>query len=340
MTADILFEVKNNLGIITLNRAQVLNALSFDMFVLLADHLKKWESNEKIKAVLIKSRCEKSFCAGGDLRSIYNHKHNPAITQQYFKQEYAVNALLYHFKKPFIALTQGITMGGGVGISIHGSHCVCAEQLRFAMPETLIGFFPDIAATYYLSRLPYFIGTYLALTGQTIGASDVVRLQLMKHIVPYAQFHDLEKKLIETDFSGDDFAVVTDLIHLFSTAPTDSDDLPLQKIADNFCFAHVEDIVAALQRDNSEWAQATLLQLSQRSPTSLKIALHQLQRAIHSSFDQVIQTDLHLAYAMLNNPDFYEGVRAMIIDKDKNPQWTPDHVSDVSDAMVQGYFQL
>src|SRR3990167_8756250 len=171
MTPDIIFELNNNLAKITLNRPKALNALSHPMFEQLHEHLTKWQQDNSIKAVLVRSNCEKAFCAGGDIRGIYENKHLTADEiSQYFRLEYSVNQLIAHFTKPYIALTHGITMGGGIGISLHGSHCVSADNLRWAMPETMIGFFPDVGATYYLSRLPHNVGTYLALTGNGIDA--------------------------------------------------------------------------------------------------------------------------------------------------------------------------
>lgn len=339
MSSDVLFDVQNNLGIITLNRPQALNALSDEMFLQIRNHLKAWEHDASIKAVLVKSNVEKAFCAGGDIRAIYESRNEPAdIVSQYFRLEYEINHSIFHFPKPYIALLHGITMGGGVGLSIHGSHCISSENLKWAMPETLIGFFPDVGATYYLSRLPDFIGVYLALTGNSIDAQTALALKLVKKIVPYEKFSALEQQLIQTHFMSEDSGVVSKIINTFCSSICEKINLPVEKIAANFCFHSVEEIVEALNKNNDDWSRETLSQLQKRSPTSLKVAFHQLHLAKTKSLDEVIQMDIHIARTMLDHHDFFEGIRAAIIDKDKNPRWQPAELLAVSDFDVNKYF--
>lgn len=340
MTPNIIFEVNNNLAKITLNRPKALNALSKDMFIQLQAQLLEWENNAAIKAVIIRSNCEKAFCAGGDIRAIYENRQLSAdVLSEYFRLEYGVNRLIAHFSKPFIALTHGITMGGGVGISLHGSHCVAAENLRWAMPETLIGFFPDVAATYYLGRLPNYIGAYLSLTGNIIDARTALKLQLIKFAVAFKDFDALEKKLTETPFDASDFEAVTKMIHLFSLREEKiNNTLPENEIAACFCFSTVEEILQALNNVNNDWSQETVKQLLHRSPTSLKVTLQQLRVAKNKSIDEVSAMDFLIAYKMLERHDFYEGIRAAIIDKDKNPHWKPKKLSEVSNDAVNQYF--
>lgn len=338
MNQDILFDVKNNLGIIILNRPKALNALSHDMFIALKSQLTQWRDDASIKAVLIRSNCEKAFCAGGDIRAIYENRNQPVETVgDYFRLEYEINRIIFHFSKPYIALAHGITMGGGVGISIQGSHCAAADNLRWAMPETMIGFFPDVGVTYYLSRLPDYIGTYLALTGNSIDAQTALHLNLIEEIVPYHHFDALEEKLVKENFSSNDFEAVTKIIHLFSQN-VDKNNLPIEKISTHFCFETIEKIIESLKIDSSEWAQETVNALLHRSPTSLKITLQQLHLAKNKTFDEVIAMDNHIARIMLTNHDFFEGVRAAIIDKDKNPKWKPEKLVEVSEKMISEYF--
>lgn len=341
MTTDIIFEVNNNLAKITLNRPKALNALSYSMFQQLNVHLQQWEQDDSIKAVLVRSNIEKAFCAGGDIRAIYENKHQSAdVLSDYFRLEYGINRLIAHFSKPYIALTHGITMGGGIGISLHGSHCVAAENLRWAMPETLIGFFPDVGATYYLSRLPNHIGTYLALTGNSVDLQTALQLGFVKYSVAFKDFDALEKKLTETPFDSNDFDAVTKTIHLFSSHVEETQNiLPVNEIAACFCFSTVEEILQALKNLNSDWSREMTSQLLQRSPTSLKVALQQLRIAKNKSIDEVIAMDLCIAHKMLENHDFYEGVRAAIIDKDKKPKWKPEKLSEVSNEAVKSYFE-
>lgn len=342
MNEDILFEVSNNLAKITLNRPKALNALNAEMFLQLRKHLEKWENDDSIKAILVKSNGEKAFCAGGDIRAIYDNKHQtPDEISQYFRLEYDINRFIFHLSKPYIALLHGITMGGGVGISIHGSHCVAAENLKWAMPETNIGFFPDVGSTYYLSRLPDSLGVYLALTGNILTARDALALNLIKKIVPQHHFTALEKELTETSFGAFDSDVVSKIINVYAESANENSVFAhADDITTCFCFSTIEEIIEALQLRNNEWSRETLLQLEKRSPTSLKVSLHQLHLAKHKALDDVIEMDFNIAHHMLANHDFYEGVRAAIIDKDKNPQWSPEKLSDVTDSDVDCYFLL
>lgn len=336
---DILFKVTPPLAIITLNREKSLNAISYDMFVALHAHLKKWANDDAIKAVLIRSNSEKAFCAGGDIRAIYENKHrSPESLSEYFRLEYDVNKIIKHYSKPYIALTHGITMGGGVGISLHGSHRVTSDQLRWAMPETLIGFFPDIGATHYLSRLENEIGTYLALTGNTIDAQTAMQLQLMDFMIPYDQFDAVEKALLSISSvnTADD---VTSILSTFSV-PVNSDAMCLPICDIKKCFEQntIPNMIRELQKLDSEWSSDIINALKKRSPTSLCVALKQLRLAREKNIDDVLKMDLYIASEMLKNHDFYEGVRAAIIDKDKNPQWCPNAMDKVSDEAINTYF--
>jgi len=339
MNQNIIFEVKNKLGVIILNRPKALNALNGDMFLSLREKLLSWQDNPAIKAVLIRSSSEKAFCAGGDIRAIYENKHQSADEiARYFQLEYSIDRLIFEFPKPYIALLNGITMGGGVGVSIHGSHSIAATNLRWGMPETRIGFFPDVGASYYLSRLPHHIGTYLALTGNSISADEAVQLNLVQSIMSFNQFDALEKKLSEADFDLDDLEATTKVIRLFSQPVNTVEFDYVEEIKASFCFPTVEAIMAALLNQNTAWSLETLQQLRQRSPTSLKVTLKQLQLAKEKTIEDVIKMDLHIAQIMLTQPDFFEGVRATIIDKDKNPKWQPIALVDISDTMVAKYF--
>lgn len=340
MTNDILFEVTNHLAKITLNREKALNAMSYDMFVALHAQLEIWASDDAIKAVLIRSNSEKAFCAGGDIRAIYDNKHRtPESLSEYFRLEYRVNQMIKHYPKPYIALTHGITMGGGIGISLHGSHRVTSDQLRWAMPETLIGFFPDIGATYYLSRMENEIGTYLALSGNTIDAETAMKLKLMDFMIPRDRFDAVENALLHIS-SVNASEEVTAILSTFSV-PTNKDALPFPLEAIKHCFRHntIENILIELKKSESVWSSEIISLLEKRSPTSLKVALKQLRLACDKNIDDVLEMDLHIAREMLKNPDFYEGVRAAIIDKDKNPQWQPNALSMISDEAINHYFE-
>lgn len=331
---DILFQelpAANNtkLGKIILNRPKALNALTHDMFMQLRKQLELWERDDSIKAVLIRSNSEKAFCAGGDIRAIYENKALGADElARYFRLEYDTNRYIHHYPKPYVAMLHGITMGGGVGISLNGRYTIAADNLRWAMPETLIGFFPDVGASYYLSRLQ-FVGNYLALTGNSINAADTLSLNLVNHVVAFDQFDAIEKELTESGVE----TVLNSLVDL-----TAASSLNLPEINQHFCFSEIEDIMASLEKSSSAWAHDTLQLLLQRSPTSLKVTLEQLRRAKNKSFDEVIEMDLKIAQCMLKNHDFYEGIRAAVIDKDRNPHWDPVTLSQVRSKDVDAYF--
>ena len=342
---DVLFETLTDkkggcLGKIILNRPRALNALSGDMFAELEQRLTAWHTDSSVKAVLIRSHCDKAFCAGGDIRAIYEAKAEPTeIVAQYFRHEYHINRLVHHFKKPYIALTNGVTMGGGVGLSLHGSHCVASPDLRWAMPETSIGFFPDVGSTYYLSRLKNYIGFYLALTGNIISAEDAFHLRLSPYIVVKEKFDVLEKKLVETPFLETDHDVVTNIItSLSEKIVVNKIKWQREEINRCFCFKTIEEIFSALEKEGTNFSEETVAQLKKRSPTSLKVTLKQMWLAQHKTLDEVIEMDYKIACTMLAHHDFFEGIRAAVIDKDKNPQWKPAHHDAVSDAGVDAYF--
>lgn len=303
------------------------------MFLDMHAHLEKWRLDHTVHAIIIRSLCEKAFCAGGDIRAVYDNKNNN-IVSDYFRLEYNINKMIAHYPKPIIALTQGITMGGGVGISVHASHCVAAETLRWAMPETLIGFFPDVGASYYLSRLPDYIGMYLALTGTSINADTARQLNLVKFIVSQNKFDALENVIAAC--RNIDFDQITKIIQELCLTPRKTS--MSTHIQHTFCFPTLEEIINALKTNNSAWAHETLKQLSQRSPTSLKVTLKQLQVAKNKTVDEVIEMDFYIAKMMLQNHDFFEGIRAAIIDKDKQPQWQPVSISDVAEQDIMQYF--
>src|SRR3990167_6828689 len=346
MTSDILFDTvpdanNNFLGKITLNRPQALNALNGDMFFHLEEKLKAWAKDDLIKAVLIRSNCEKAFSAGGDLRAIYDNRDQPAsVISAYFCAEYDINRIIFHFPKPYIALTQGITMGGGVGISLHGSHCIAAPNLRWAMPETMIGFFPDVGTAYYLSRIPDFYGVYLALTGHIITAAEACQLQLMKYVIQKDKFDALEKTLIDTCFYSHDATTVSAILASFSECVKTKSLPNAEEIKNCFCFETVEKIIDALKKLDTQWSNETVQQLEKASQTSLKVTLKHLQQSKNQTFDEIIAVDFCIARGMLAHDDFFEGIRAAIIDKDKTPRWKPAALIAVAEKDTHSYFSV
>ncbi len=327
-----------NLGLITLNRPQVLNALNHEMFLALDENLAEWDKNRDIKAVIIQATEGRAFCAGGDIRSAYEKKlaKDPAL-YTFFADEYRMNSRIHHFSKPYIALLNGITMGGGVGISIHGSYRIATDRLVFSMPETNIGFYPDVGTTYVLSRLPHRVGYYLALTGARISYADCYALDIVQEVVAQESLPKIIQVLSQATIP--DKSAVRGLINQFAISPPKSDLLQHQKEIET-CFSKysVEEIINALENSTSEWCQQTAEIIKTKSPTSLKVTLHALQKAEKLSYDECKQMEYYLTCHFLQGHEFFEGVRAAIIDKDQKPRWKPAILSEVTTEMIEQYF--
>ncbi len=329
-----------NLGLITLKRQQVLNALTQAMTNAINQQLAEWEIANHIKAVVIRAAEGRAFCAGGDIRALYDRKlvNDPRLSD-FFRDEYALNRRIHHYPKPYIALMNGITMGGGVGISVHASHRVATEALLFAMPETAIGFYPDVGTTYVLTRLPHKIGYYLGLSGVRISLSDCAAAGLVDYHVKPEQFPELIYALADATFESDARETVSQVIKKFSAPMKDS--LLVQKcemIKECFSEKTVEKIIHALDDHSDPWCKDVSATLKTRSPTSLKVTLHALQEAEHLDFNDAIQTEFRITSRFLEGKDFFEGVRAVLIDKDQTPRWNPAKLSGVTTAMVKKYF--
>lgn len=344
MQQDIIFtEIKGaggNIGHITLNRPQVLNAMTTSMCAAVYKKLEEWEANANIKAVIVTGNGERAFCAGGDIKHFYE-MGKPGIekSKEFFWQEYRMNYRIGTFKKPYIALMHGITMGGGAGVSINGSHRVAAENFIFAMPETAIGLHPDIGAGYFLTRCLDNMGFYLGLTGNKINVGDAHYVGLIDAVVPQEKFSELIQALAETGFSNDPVASVSNIIAKFNISPPPSELATHRKIIEE-CFEKetIEEIIAALQQQNTPFTNETVTELLHRSPTSLKVTLKQLRQSRDLDLADCIKLDYRLTMHFLENADFYEGIRAAVVDKDRNPKWQPSKLDEVSSKIVESYF--
>lgn len=329
-----------SVGLITLNRPQVLNALNHAMFLALNHHLKKWDESDHIKAVIIQAVAGRAFCAGGDIRYAYERgRLNDPALPHFFRDEYRVNQRIHFFSKPYIALLDGITMGGGAGISMHGSHRVITERMTFAMPETGIGLFPDIGATYFLSRLPYKIGFYLGLTGTRIFSQDCLAVGLATQCVSHESLLKIIDLIVDTPLDADAKRSVTLLLKTFEIAPEPSL-LMKHKLEIELAFSEntVEGIIKALKHFPSEWCHQTAETILTKSPTSLKVTLKALQKATSLDFESCMKMEYRLVNHFLKGQDFYEGVRAAVIDKDQKPHWNPNQLNLISDEKVNQYF--
>lgn len=341
MFEDVLFTCEKNIGVVTLNRPNALNSLTVPMILALQKTLTLWKNDPNIHAVIIHKSEGNAFCAGGDVRWLYEAGLNKDPNQmEFFKHEYQLNQLIHDYPKPYIALMDGITMGGGVGISLHGAYPVASDSFIFAMPETTIGFFPDIGASYLLAQIKNQIGTYLGLTGQRLNAMDAYELGLVKHVIRTEDVLLVIKALLETDLSINADERVTDCLNKF-VKPMLKTSIPEWCSLVEPCFKldTVEEIIAALNAKNSDWHRETAQNLQQKSPLSLKVTLMQLQKAKNLSLAECLSMDFCLVKHFMRDHDFYEGVRALLVDKDKSPKWQPCELGDVPLERVCGYFR-
>ncbi len=341
MSSEINFEVMSGLGIITLTRPDVLNALSRDMCVSIYDMLEQWQIDSAVKAVVIRGAGNKAFCAGGDVRAIVDQgpDRNIAATE-FFAAEYRLNAKLYHFEKPFIALLDGIVMGGGVGVSIHGSHRIVTENTLFAMPECAIGLVPDVGASHFLPRMPGAIGTYLGMTGARLKGSDVLYAGIGTAYMASEKLEQLIAKLANAEISDHD-----DVDVIIAEFADDPGMAPLDEFRDlidaAFSENSLEDIFDHLSIIDHDWARETHAVLSKLSPISLKVIVEELQRGAKLDFDDCMVMEYRIVSAITAyDSDFYEGVRAVLLDKDHNPNWIPGSVDEVTNEMVLAHFQI
>jgi enoyl-CoA hydratase len=337
---DILFERSGVAGCVILNRPQALNAVSHGMVLALTQKLIEWETDPAITRVVMTANGGRAFSAGGDLRALYDlgraGRYEEAL--DFFRAEYALNTRIKYYRKPYVALIDGIVMGGGVGISAHGSHRVAGDRFGFAMPEVGIGFFPDIGATWFLPRLPGGLGTYCALTGGRLNADDGVGAGLATHRVASVRFVDLAQALCN--------AVSVDaVLGAFAQPLAQGSVLAHQVLIDRlFRRDRVEDVLASLDAAAVEsgteatFARAAAAAIRTKSPTSLKVALAQMRRGLSLDFRECMRTEFRIVSRVMRGRDFYEGVRAVIIDKDQAPRWQPPALEAVNAADVEQYF--
>ena len=332
--------VKDGLGIITLQRPKALHALSITMIDTITAQLLEWQHTASVHAVLIHAESGKAFCAGGDIREIYDLRGEFSKQLNFFEREYRLNQLIHDYPKPYIALMNGVTMGGGVGISLHGSHSVGSEHFSFAMPETGIGFFPDVGASHLLAKCPGQFGYYLGLSGDQITAKDALALNLITGLVPAKHFPDLIQALYQADLSQNAHQRISDCITQFSEKSSPSSLVKKQEGIDA-CFIadSMERILARLAQRKEAWYRDLGERLLSKSPLSLKVTLQQLRLTQTKSIAACLDMDGRLVRHFLQDQDFYEGVRALLVDKDKRPCWQPMTLSEVTPMMVNRYFE-
>jgi enoyl-CoA hydratase/carnithine racemase len=342
---EILFDVKDGLGLITLNRPKALNALTHGMILEMEKVIPRWEKDPAIKAVVVRGAGDRAFCAGGDVIGLYREmRNNPSGTlrRDFFRDEYIVNRRIYRYAKPWISLIDGIDMGGGVGLSAHGSHSVASEKFLFAMPETTIGLFPDVGGGYFLTRLEGALGPFLALTSHRLKAADAVWAGIVEAYVPSARINDLQAALGAADLSGADAHRKVDAVIERFAEDAGRPALPAMMPDIDRCFSaeSVAEIVVKLKKHPGEWANKQLVALMKLSPMSMAITLEQLKRCANRSFEDTMTIEYRMAqHAMRPDHDFFEGVRALLIDKDQKPKWNPPTIEGVTRAMVEAHFK-
>ena len=342
-TAPVETRVENGVGRITLNRPRAINALTTDMCQHMIDALKAWSKDDRVRIVMIDhAEGTRGFCAGGDIRQVaQSSRTDGRAAAAFFATEYRLNTLIKRFPKPFLAIMDGVTMGGGFGISVHGSHRVATDRTVFSMPETGIGLFPDVGGGWVLPRLPGELGTWLALTGAQLRGKDVLAAQIATHFISSDEIRAFKQAVLRTDFSANPKARLDVLLSNFSQqaeAPSWADHIEVM----NRCFgkADMTDIAIALKMDDGDWAQDQADILARRSPLSMSVSLKALRDgATMDSFEEVMRMEYRIACRITQTHDFLEGVRAVLEDKDNRPVWNPISLCHVRPAMVAHMFE-
>ncbi len=335
--SDILVERVGTLGRIRLNRPKALNALTHGMVGAIDAALDLFAADEGVAAILLTGEGERGLCAGGDLRSLYESAGSSSA-ENFWRDEYRLDARIAHYEKPFVAILDGITMGGGVGLSGHAGHRVVTGRSRIAMPETGIGYLPDVGGTWLLPRAPGETGTYLGLTGEPMGAADAIFAGFADACVPAATLSALIDALAALAPEAG-HATVRAAIDARAVTPGPAPLAAAQAVIDR-CFAHdrVEDILAALAAEGSEFAGRTRATLLEKSPSSLVLTLRLLRlgRAA-TTLEACLEREFHASLALLAEGDFREGIRAAVIDKDKAPRWSPPTLDAVDPERIAGW---
>lgn len=337
---EVIIERRGSAGIIRLNRPKALNSLTLPMVRVIAPALEDFAADPAIASVIVLGEGERGFCAGGDIRLLHQSgRDGTDEAETFWREEFLLNHAISRYPKPYVVLMDGITMGGGVGLSAHGSHRVVTERTRLAMPETGIGYFPDVGATWLLPRAPGEAGTWMGLTGLTIGAADVIHAGFADHCVASSELPTLVDAVAALSTS----ATAEDVHALIKTMASDAGGSRLAANRDvidrAFAGDTVEGILQALAGEAGEFATEAAGIIASRSPTSLKLTLR-LLRAGRTSADlaECLNRELGACKGILYNHDFYEGVRAAVIDKDRNPKWSPASLSEVTADAIDRFF--
>jgi enoyl-CoA hydratase len=337
MTDQITSRVSGNLGHITLNRPKALNALTQDMVDEMTRLLLAWEQDDNIGAVLIDGAGERAFCAGGDVILLHDSgKAGDDRAERFWRDEYALNELIHRYSKPYITLIDGFVMGGGVGLSVHGRYRIAGDDTVFAMPETGIGYFPDVGGTYFLPRLGLDIGQWLGLTGARLNAAQSLEIGVANGFIPSVKHAAFTEALAQAKLDGSDSAVQAVMSGFLEPGPMDAD-MPAAVTA--FNEKDVPSILRALDGMDGEWAAKQATSLRRKSPLALSVTFEAIKRGLELDFKAAMTQELDVSLNFLKTQDFYEGIRAQLIDKDRNPKWSHDSLDNVSDAQIERLFK-
>ncbi|MCC8956774.1 enoyl-CoA hydratase/isomerase family protein [Bradyrhizobium sp. Pear77] len=337
---DLIARKEGAAGIIRLNRPKAINAVTLEMFHDIDRALDAFEADPDVAVIVLEGAGERGLCAGGDIRALWeSSKVKGDLGKILWRDEYILNARIKLFPKPYVAFMDGIVMGGGVGLSAHSRHRVVTERTKLAMPEVGLGFFPDVGGTYLLSRSPGEIGTYFGLTGTTMNGPDAIYAKFADAVVPSAKLPALREALTKVA-PGTTSTEIDRLIAGFATGEKSGPVAALLARIDGwFARGRMEDIVDALQADGSELAQATLKTLGEKSPRGMVVTLKLLRLArATETLEECLVREYRAALEVFASDDFREGVRAAVIDKDRNPKWSPPNIEDVTAEMLAPYF--
>jgi enoyl-CoA hydratase len=338
---DLIVRREGAAGIIRLNRPKAINAMTYEMSLGIDAALDRFETDPAVAVVILEGAGERGLCAGGDIRGLYeSSKAGGDLGKIFWRQEYVMNARIAKYPKPYIAFMDGLVMGGGVGLSGHARHRVVTEKTKLAMPEVGLGFFPDVGGTWLLTRIPGEIGTFFGLTGQTMNGPDAIFARFADAVVPSTKLPALREALT-TIRPGATSAEVDKVIAGFATGESAGPVAARQASIDRW-FAHdrMEDIFSTLKRDDSEFAQSTRKVLNEKSPRGMVVTLKLLRLARDAaSLEECLVREYRAALEVFRSDDFREGVRAAVIDKDRNPRWSPPRVEDVTREMLAPYFR-
>ena len=341
----VLAQVRNRIGHLTLNRPSGLNALNLEMVRSLQQHLDAWAKDPHVAAVVVRGAGEKAFCAGGDIRSLYDsYKNNDTLHTAFFEEEYALDLTLHHYAKPVLAVMDGYVLGGGMGLAQGADFRLVTERSRLAMPEVAIGYFPDVGASHFLSKIPGQVGTYLGVSGVQIDARDALYCGLADWYTDSTRLSELDKQLDALTWQQSPRQELEAL--LASIAVNSLPDAPIATlrplIDDIFSHDSVTTIVTRLQEvatsEHRQWATDTANLLQTRSPLGMAVTLEMLRRSRALNLEQCFALELHLDRQWFDRGDLIEGVRALIIDKDKNPRWNPPTLNELDPAQVASFF--